>query len=120
MPVTVNRSDIGRTPQIAPRMLFLVAVGQLLGMTLWFSATAAAPAIAADLALTRSGTAWLTMAVQAGFVAGTLASALLNLADVLNARRLFAAGCLAGACANAAIAYVGTPASVIGLRVATG
>ena len=43
------------------------------------------------------------MAVQAGFVVGTLVSALLNLADVLNARRLFAIGCVAGAAANAVI-----------------
>jgi hypothetical protein len=35
-------------------MLALVAVAQLLGLTLWFSATAA-PAIAAELSLTPSG-----------------------------------------------------------------
>ena len=101
-------------------MLALVATGQFLGMTLWFSATAAAPAIAAEHSLTRGGMAWLTMAVQAGFVAGTLVSALLNLADVLNARRLFAAGCLAGAAANAAIPFAGSPAAVIVLRLCTG
>src|SRR5690606_8054960 len=65
------------SPAVAPRtsatrMLVLVAAGQFLGMTLWFSATAAAPAIASELGLTSAGTAWLTMAVQAGFVAGTL------------------------------------------------
>ena len=37
------------------------------------------------------------MAVQGGFVAGTLISAALNLADVFNARRLFAVGCAIGA-----------------------
>jgi MFS family permease len=101
-------------------MLLLVAAAQFLGMTLWFSATATAAAIASELALTRSGTAWLTMAVQAGFVAGTLSSALLNLADVLNARRLFAIGCAAGALANAAIPFAATAPSVIALRFATG
>jgi MFS family permease len=101
-------------------MLLLVATGQFLGMTLWFSATAAAPAIAAELALSRAGTAWLTMAVQAGFVAGTLTSALLSLADVLNARRLFAAGCALGAAANAAIPFADSAVAVILLRVCTG
>ena len=48
------------------------------------------PGHRAEFLLTRSATAWLTMAVQAGFVPGTLFSRLLNLADVLNARRLFA------------------------------
>jgi MFS family permease len=89
-------------------------------MTLWFSATAAAPAIAAELSLTEGGTAWLTMAVQGGFVAGTLVSALLNLADVLNARRVFALGCLAGALANAAIPFAGSATAVIALRMTTG
>ena len=81
-------------------------------MTLWFSATAAAPRIAADLSLSDSATAWLTMAVQGGFVVGTLVSATLNLADVFNARRLFAAGCAGGALANAAIIDAGIAATV--------
>lgn len=101
-------------------MLLLVAAGQFLGLTLWFSATAAAPALAREFAITGAGVAWLTMAVQAGFVAGTLLSALFNLPDVLNARRLFAAGCLAGAVANAAITVTETPAIIIALRFATG
>jgi MFS family permease len=101
-------------------MLLLVAAGQFFGLTLWFSATAAAPALAREFAITGAGVAWLTMAVQAGFVAGTLMSALFNLPDVLNARRLFAAGCLAGAVANAAITLAGTPALIIALRFATG
>lgn len=101
-------------------MLALLAAGQFFGMTLWFSATAAAPAIASDLAITGGEVAWLTMAVQAGFVAGTLVSAMLNLADVFNARRLFAFGCIAGAAANAAIAISDTAASIIALRAATG
>jgi MFS family permease len=102
------------------RMLLRVALAQFLGLTLWFSATAAAPAIAAEFALTAAATAWLTMAVQAGFVAGTLCSALLNLADVINPRRLFAAGCLAGAAANAAIPLVDDGGTVIVLRALTG
>lgn len=101
-------------------MLALVAFGQFLGMTLWFSATAAAPRIAAELSLSESATAWLTMAVQGGFVIGTLVSAMLNLADVFNARRLFAAGCAIGAVANAAIAYAGDAATIIALRWCTG
>jgi MFS family permease len=118
----LNRNDYfaDRKRQMPARMLLLVASGQFLGLTLWFSATAAAPAIAAEFALTGSGTAWLTMAVQAGFVGGTFLSAAFNLADVLNARRLFALGCAAGAIANAAIAFAATAEAIVGLRVATG
>ncbi len=101
-------------------MLWRVALAQFLGMTLWFSATAAAPAIVREFALTVGATAWLTMAVQAGFVVGTLASAMLNLADVVNPRRLFAAGCAAGALANAAIAFAPSPAAIVVLRFVTG
>jgi MFS family permease len=101
-------------------MLLLVAIGQFLGMTLWFSATAAAPAIAAEFSISGNGLAWLSMAVQGGFVAGTLVSALWNLADVVPSRRLFAVGCAAGALANAAIPLAGSAAAIIALRVVTG
>jgi MFS family permease len=105
---------------MAGRMLSLVSLAQFLGMTLWFSATAAAPRISRDLGLSVTESAWMTIAVQGGFVVGTLASALLNLADVFNARRLFAAGCAAGGAANAAIAFTGDPATIIVLRFVTG
>jgi MFS family permease len=101
-------------------MLTLVAVAQFLGMTLWFSATAAAPRMAHDLGLTTVQVAWLTIAVQGGFVAGTLLSALFNLADVFNARRLFAAGCVVGAAANASVTLTDSPFAIIALRFATG
>src|SRR5512134_2411072 len=101
-------------------MLSLVALALFLGMTLWFSATAAAPAIAAEFGITGEGLPWLTMAVQGGFVAGTLVSAMLNAADVVNARRLFALGCLAGAIGNAAIPFAPSAWAVIASRAVTG
>jgi MFS family permease len=60
------------------------------------------------------------MAVQAGFVAGTLLSALANLADVFNSRTLMFAGALAGAMANAAVLLAPGAMSVIALRFLTG
>ena len=91
-----------------------------LGMTLWFSATAANAAIVAEFRLTPAQAPWLTMAVQGGFVLGTLASALLNLPDVVNARHLFTLGCVSAAVANAALTAATTPFALIVLRVATG
>jgi MFS family permease len=58
--------------------------------------------------------------VQGGFVFGTLVSAILNLPDVLSARRLFAVGCIAGAIANALLVVAGSAYSLIALRAATG
>jgi MFS family permease len=101
-------------------MLAFVAAGEVLGMTLWFSATAAAPAIAREFALDGAARAWLTMAVQAGFVFGTLLTAVTNVADAVNARRLFAAGCLIGASCNAAIAVAPSAGAIIALRFCTG
>ena len=102
------------------RMLLLVALGEFLGMTLWFSATAAAPAVAREFSLDTAARAWLTMAVQAGFVAGTLLTAATNAADVVNARQLFAIGGVVAALTNAAIALAPGPASIIALRFCTG
>ena len=54
------------------------------------------------------------MAVQGGFVIGTLRSALLNLPDVLNPRRLFTIGGLIGALSNAALVLAGGPIALTG------
>jgi MFS family permease len=102
------------------RMLLRVAAAELLGMTLWFSATAAAPAVAREFSMGESARAWLTIAVQAGFVAGTLLTAATNLADAINPRRLFAAGCIAGAAVNLAIVASPSSAVTILLRFCTG
>jgi MFS family permease len=105
----------------SPRVqLAWLSLAMFLGMTLWFSATAANAPIVAEFRLTPGQTAWLTMAVQGGFVIGTLISAALNLPDVLSARRLFSVGCVAGALANAALVIAPGAGTLIALRVATG
>jgi MFS family permease len=60
------------------------------------------------------------MNIQAGFVAGTLFSAWLNLADRLPANRLVAIGAAGGALANGAIALADGPSLTMTLRFATG
>jgi MFS family permease len=94
-------------PPAAPgrwRTLALLALAELLGMSLWFSASASVPAIQAEWRLSDSTGAWLTLAVQLGFVAGTLVSALANLPDIMNTRRLFASAALLAALTNALFA----------------
>src|SRR4029079_1978460 len=90
------------------------------GMTMWFSATAATAPIVAEFHLAATTTAWLTMAVQGGFVVGTLVSALLNLPDVINPRRLFRIGCIVRALANRALVVAAGPFLLITLRALTG
>jgi MFS family permease len=101
-------------------MLGAVSLAQFLGMTLWFSATAVTPRLIAEYDIAPTHAAWLTMAVQAGFVAGTLFSALANIADVMNARVLMFAGSIAGALTNAAVLIAPGGTSVIALRFLTG
>ncbi|WP_227374115.1 MFS transporter [Haladaptatus halobius] len=103
------------------RALLVIALAELLAMSLWFSATAAAPELAAAWNLTPAETAWLTVAVQLGFVAGALVSSVLTLSDVVQPRYLFAGSALVGAAATAAIAgYVESAAPAIALRFLTG
>ena len=101
-------------------MLGVVSLAQFLGMTLWFSATAITPLLVREFDIPPGQAAWLTMAVQAGFVAGTLVSALTNLADRLNARTLMCLGAVTGALANAAVIVAPGAGSVIALRFMTG
>jgi MFS family permease len=103
------------------RALTLVALAELLGMSLWFTASAVAPRIAAEWHLTDATAAWLTLAVQIGFVAGTLLSALANLPDVISARLLFAVCALLASITNALFAiYAHDAVTGIALRFLTG
>ncbi len=64
-----------------PLSIGLILFCQVSAMTLWFSATAAATALVADGTLSGQQAGLLTGAVQLGFVAGTLLSALTGMAD---------------------------------------
>jgi MFS family permease len=102
------------------RMLALLALAELLGMSLWFAASAVAPAYQARWQLSSSETAWLTSVVQLGFVLGTALSALLNLADVVPSRRLFPIAALLAALANAALLAAPTYPAALVCRLLTG
>jgi len=108
------------TSASAWKMLGVVSLAQFLGMTLWFSATAVTPLLVYEFNISEEREAWLTMAVQAGFVAGTLLSAVSNIADVMNSRTLMFVGSLVGAAANAAVLIAPGGATVIALRFVTG
>jgi MFS family permease len=102
------------------RMLALLATAELLGMSLWFAANAVAGMLRAEWQLTGSEVAWLTTVVQLGFVAGTAVSALLNLADVIPARLLFAGSAILGALANASLLGAASYELALVTRFATG
>ena len=102
------------------RALALLGSAELLGMSLWFSASAVSPQLAGLWGLSASEAGWRTTVVQLGFVAGTAVSATLNLADIFRSRTLFALSALAGAAANAAVLAADGYQGALALRFLTG
>ncbi|MCC7016584.1 MAG: MFS transporter [Rhodospirillales bacterium] len=114
-----------RDPPSAPAgkwlSVVLLTACVVLALSLWFSVSAVVPTLRAARDLSDSQAAWLASSVSLGFVAGTLASALLNLADRLEPRRFFMAAALTAAAANAAIlAFTPESQTAIVLRFVTG
>jgi MFS family permease len=104
----------------AHRALGLLAVALVLSMSTWFSASAVLPQLRAEWSIGNTAAAWLTIAVQLGFVAGALLSSLANLADVHSARYVIVGGSLGAAAANLGLLAADGPESAIPLRFLTG
>jgi len=103
------------------RVLIVVGIGELLAMTLWFSVSAVGPDLATAWDLSSAETAWLTNAVQLGFVVGAVLSATLTLSDAVPPRHLFAVSAGVGAAATAVIGLaVSSFVPAVGLRFLTG
>ncbi|MBL0718306.1 MFS transporter [Piscinibacter sp. Jin2] len=88
------------------RVLPLIVLAQFGGTSLWFAPNAVMPAWQRDFGLPPEALGWLSAAVQAGFVLGTLVFSLLALADRLPARRVFVTCALAGAACQVATLFV--------------
>lgn len=103
------------------RALLYLSLAELFALSLWFSATAVLPALSIEWQLSDSGRAGLTIAVQLGFIIGTLLSALGNLPDIYSPRILMAISAAVGAIANGALAlWVDNLGTALALRVVTG
>ncbi|MEQ8406526.1 MAG: MFS transporter [Oceanicaulis sp.] len=101
--------------------LAIIALCQVLALSVWFAGAAALPGLEAVRPLSPFTAAALSSAVQLGFVAGALASALTGLSDRFDPRAVFAAGAaLAGLTSLLClIAEPGGPV-MIGLRLLAG
>ena len=99
--------------------LVLIAVVQILAMSLWFSASTVVPALRAEWNLSREAGILLSVTVQLGFAAGAVVSAALNLADRVRPQVLIASGAALGAAATLVFPLAG-PAAGIPLRLVTG
>ncbi len=84
------------------RHLGVLCLAVVLTLSVWFAGTAAVPNLLASGLVAPARAAWLTAAVQLGFVAGTLISAVLSLADRRDPRLLFLASALLASAATLA------------------
>ncbi|MGO2392656.1 MAG: MFS transporter [Halomonas sp.] len=100
--------------------LAILATAMLLAMTTWFSATAVVPQLTQAWNLSAGQAAWLTIAVQLGFVVGALGSAFLSLADRMSPRRLMLYGAFGAALANLLLLTTSSAWLAIPLRAITG
>ncbi len=88
------------------RSLTILSIAEVLVLSLWFSATAVVPQLQAEFGLGAFEASLFTSSVQVGFVAGTIVSALLGLADRFDPRRFFMISTVIAAIANALILLI--------------
>ena len=98
-----------------------IALAELFGTSLWFSANSAADDLVRAWGASPGDIGWMTTAVQAGFILGTLGFSLSGLADRYPASRIFSACAVGGAFFNAAFAvFSGGLASAVAFRFLVG
>jgi MFS family permease len=104
------------------RALGLIALGQLLVLSLWFSASAVSPQLNSEWRLSSSAETGLTLFVQIGFVAGALLISATSIADAIPSRRLFVGSAVVASLVNLGLLVVdvGTVEIGLGLRFLTG
>lgn len=91
-----------------PGPVATIAIAQLLGTSLWFSANSAAGDLMRAWDVNASDIGLLTSAVQLGFILGTLVVSLSGYADRYRASTIFVFSALAGAVFNAGFAWLST------------
>ena len=101
-------------------MLGLICAGVVLCMTTWFSATAITPELIALWRLSGAQVAWLTNAVQLGFVMGALLSSFVSLPDLVPLRKLMGVSALVAAAANLCLLWAPSTGWLLAARFITG
>jgi MFS family permease len=105
----------------ANRQQALIALVQILGLAVWFSASAVVPTLQREWGISAAAGVWLTASVQVGFVAGAVTSTVLSLADRFRPQVLLGT-CAAGAALTTAAlaAFVDSLLPAIAIRFLTG
>jgi len=82
------------------RILPVIVISQFAGTSLWFAGNAILPELEKQWNLGAEAIGYLTSAVQAGFIIGTLTFAFFNLSDRFSPRIIFFLSSLLGALIN--------------------
>lgn len=103
------------------RSITLLLITELAAMALWFVSAAVLPEMLREVEISAFRQAALSSAVQGGFVAGALISAIFNLADRYDPRRVFAVCAITASAVNALLLIV-SPGSLLAItaRFVTG
>ena len=99
-------SQEGVVAIVRSKPIATIAIAQLFGTSLWFSANSAAPDLMRTWGIGVSGIGMLTNAVQLGFILGTMSIALSGLADRFPASKIFVVSACSGALFNACFAFL--------------
>lgn len=106
--------------KIPAHILPVIVLAQFTGTSLWFAGNAVVSDLIHELSLSESFVGFITMAVQAGFIIGTLCFAILSLADRFSPVKVFLICAIAGSLANVSAIASTSVTSVILARVSTG
>ena len=102
------------------KILTFISVALVCSMTSWFAATAVLGEFSNAIGITLQQGAWLTNAVQIGFVFGALGSAFLSLTDVVSVTRILSAASLLAGISTALLLLEPTLSVALVLRFISG
>ncbi|PTQ92964.1 nitrate/nitrite transporter NarK [Mucilaginibacter yixingensis] len=103
------------------RILPVIVISQFFCTSLWFAGNAVIGDIAREFHLQSGFLAYLSSAVQLGFITGTLVFAVLGISDRFSPSRVFFACAMIGALINLGVVIAGiSPAVLLLLRALTG
>ena len=117
----MNSPKSERTDEVASlRVVGTICVCIVLSMSTWFSTAAVVPQLRNEWQISDVAAAWLTIAVQLGFVAGALIAVLGHVADRFSSRELIVISSGCAAIANLGLIWVDNVEYAIVLRFMTG
>lgn len=102
------------------KILLFIVLSQFAGTSLWFAGNAVVKDIIAAFSLPADALSYITSAVQLGFIAGTLVSAIFAIADRFSPSKVFFLCALFGAISNLSLLWADSLLLILLSRFITG